>query len=87
MGSGSADQPHAKLWLLANGLAGPVIAVGCYQWALATTPTGIVLPIAATSPLMAMPIAFWLEGDRPSRRAIIGGIIAVGASVGLTLAR
>ncbi len=79
--------PRAKLWMLANGLSGPVIAVGCYQWALATTPSGIVLPIAATSPLLAIPIAYWLEGDRPSKRAVIGGVIAVGGCVALTAAR
>ena len=72
-----AARRRARLWLLANGLAGPVLGVGCYQWALATTPSGIVLPIAATAPLLAIPIAFWLEGDRPPRRAIVGGIIAV----------
>lgn len=82
-----AQRRRAKLWMVANGLAGPVIAVGCYQWALATTPSGIVLPIAATSPLLAIPIAYWLEGDRPSRRAVIGGVIAVAGCVALTLAR
>jgi drug/metabolite transporter (DMT)-like permease len=85
---GQADAvPHARWWLLANGLAGPVFAVGCYQWALATTPSGIVLPIAATAPLLAMPIAYWLEGDRPSRRAIAGGLVAVAGCVALTLSR
>jgi drug/metabolite transporter (DMT)-like permease len=84
---GTADVRHAKAWLLANGLAGPVLAVGCYQWALATTPSGIVLPIAATAPLLAMPIAYWLEGDRPSRRAVMGGIVAVAGCVALTAAR
>ena len=74
-------------WMLANGLAGPVLGVGCYQWALATTPSGIVLPIAATAPLLAIPIAFWLEGDRPSRRSILGGVLAVGGCVALTAAR
>lgn len=74
-------------WMIANGLAGPVLGVGCYQWALATTPSGIVLPIAATAPLLSMPIAYWLEGDRPSRRAIVGGIIAVGACIALTSTR
>jgi drug/metabolite transporter (DMT)-like permease len=75
-------------WLiLANGLAGPVAGVGCYQWALATTPGGIVLPIAATTPLFSIPIAFWLEGDRPSRRAIFGSVIAVAGCVALTFAR
>ena len=73
------------LWTLANGLAGPVAGVGCYQWALATTPSGVVLPIAATTPLVSIPIAFWLEGDRPSRRSILGGIIAVAGCIMLTL--
>lgn len=74
-------------WMLANGLAGPVIAVSCYQWALATTPSGIVLPIAATAPLLAMPIAYFLEGDRPSRRAVFGGLLAVAACIALTTTR
>jgi drug/metabolite transporter (DMT)-like permease len=65
MGDTLAERRRARLWLLANGLAGPVLAVGCYQWALATTPSGIVLPIAATSPLIAIPIAMKLEGDHP----------------------
>ena len=78
---------RARLWILANGLAGPVLGVGCYQWALATTPSGIVLPIAATAPLLSIPIAFWLEGDRPTRRSLIGGVIAVAGCIALTLQR
>jgi drug/metabolite transporter (DMT)-like permease len=72
-------------WTLANGLAGPVAGVGCYQWALATTPSGIVLPIAATTPLLSIPIAFWLEGDRPTRRSLVGGVMAVAGCIVLTL--
>ena len=83
----SEERRRDYRWMVANGLAGPVFGVGCYQWALATTPSGIVLPIAATAPLLAMPIAYWLEGDRPSRRAVTGGIIAVAGCVALTLAR
>lgn len=82
-----AERRRARWWMLANGLAGPVLGVGCYQWALATTPGGIVLPIAATTPLLAIPIAFWLEGDRPTRRSIVGGVIAVVGCIALTLAR
>jgi drug/metabolite transporter (DMT)-like permease len=74
-------------WMIANGFAGPVLGVGCYQWALATTPSGIVLPIAATAPLLSIPIAFWLEGDRPPRRAILGGVLAVAGCIALTAAR
>lgn len=78
---------HGVRWILAAGFAGPVIGVGCYQWALATTPSGIVLPIAATAPLLSIPIALWLEGDRPPKRAIIGGVLAVAGCIALTAAR
>lgn len=82
-----ADRRRAFLWMTANGVAGPVLGVGCYQWALATTPSGIVLPIVATAPLLSIPIAFWLEGDRPPRRAIAGGVLAVAGCIALTAAR
>lgn len=86
-GTGPAARRRGWMWMLANGIAGPVLGVACYQWALATTPSGIVLPIAATTPLLAIPIAFWLEGDRPSRRSLIGGVIAVAGCIALTLSR
>ena len=73
--------------IVINGFTGPVLGVGCYQWALATAPGGIVLPIAATTPLFAIPIAYWLEGDRPSRRALVGSAIAVAACAALALTR
>jgi drug/metabolite transporter (DMT)-like permease len=85
-GAAPAARRRARLWLLANGLAGPVLGVGCYQWALATTPSGIVLPIAATTPLLAIPITYLLEGERPSKRSLAGGALAVAGAVALTLA-
>ena len=69
------------LWTLANGLAGPLAGVGCYQWALATTPSGVVLPIVATTPLLCIPIAYWLEGDRATRRSLVGGVVAVAGCI------
>ena len=84
----SAEMPGVRapwFWPLANGLAGPVAGVGCYQWALSTTPSGVVLPIAATTPLLSIPIAFWLERDRPSRRSVFGAVIAVFGCIVLTV--
>lgn len=72
-------------WVVLNGLAGPAIGVGCYQWALSTTPSGIVLPIVATAPVVTIPLAFFIDGDRPGLRSVIGGIIAVAGSIALTL--
>lgn len=85
--SSPGERRANRWWMLGNGVVGPVLGVGCYQWALATTPSGIVLPIAATAPLLSMPIAYWLEGDRPSRRAVLGGVIAVAGCMALTAAR
>jgi drug/metabolite transporter (DMT)-like permease len=75
------------LWIVANAVCGAVIGVSCYQWALATTPSGIVLPIVATTPLVIVPFSYLLEGERPSRRSLIGGVIAVAGAVALSLAR
>jgi len=87
------DEPPVNNWvkawrpLLVNGLCGPVLGVTCYQWALMTEPTSIVLPIAATTPLMVQPLAHFLEGDRITPHAVLGGVMAVAGVIGLTLAR
>ncbi|MDB6126414.1 MAG: protein of unknown function transrane [Verrucomicrobia bacterium] len=83
----AAERRTGRWWVFATGMAGPVLGVGCYQWALATTPSGLVLPIAATTPLLSIPFAYWLEGDRPTRRSIVGGVIAVAGCIALTLSR
>jgi drug/metabolite transporter (DMT)-like permease len=75
------------IWVIVNSLAGPTVGVGCYQWALATQPSGIVLPIVATTPIVVIPFAYLFEGDRPTLRSVVGGIIAVAGAIGLTLSR
>lgn len=70
-------------WIIANGLAGPVIGVSCYQWALATTPSALVLPIVALTPLVVIPFAYFMEHERPSVRSLLGGALAVAAAAAL----
>ena len=84
MGSTRSVWRTAGPWILFNSLAGPVLGVTCYQWALATLPTGIVLPIVATTPLVVIPIARVTDGERAGVRSIIGGVIAVLGAVVLT---
>jgi len=55
--------------------------VSCYQWALATTASGIVLPIVACTPLVIIPFSYWLEGERPTPRSLLGALIAVGGVI------
>jgi drug/metabolite transporter (DMT)-like permease len=72
-------------FVIANALAGPAIGVACYQCALKSTASGIVLPIVATSPLMTLILVRVIDGERPSRRAIVGGLIAVAGAIGLQI--
>jgi drug/metabolite transporter (DMT)-like permease len=74
-------------WVLLNGLAGQTLGVTCMQWALKTTPGGIVLAIIALTPILIIPLAVWIEGERPSRISLVGSLIAVGGVVGLALAK
>lgn len=82
-----AARRRGWLFIAANAMCGPTLGVSCYQWALATTPSGIVLPIVATTPLVIIPFTAWIEGDRPTHRSVIGGIIAVAGVVALMLVR
>lgn len=73
-------------WILLNALMGPTLGVACFQWALQTTKSGLVLPIVALTPLVVVPFATYLEGEKPPLRSLIGGVIAVAGVVLMTQA-
>jgi drug/metabolite transporter (DMT)-like permease len=73
-------------WILVNALTGPALGVGCYQWALMRQGTGIVLPIVALTPLVIIPFSRFVEGERPTKRSLIGGAVAVIGAVVLATA-
>jgi len=64
-------------YVVLTAAAGPIFGIICFQWALATTPSVIVQPIVAMTPLVVMPLAWFFEGDRPRKRAIIGSLVSV----------
>ena len=74
-----ADHPWRRAWpwVIANALCGPAVGVAFYQWALAIAPTGIVLAIVATTPLVVIPLTMVLDGERPTVRSLAGGAVAV----------
>ena len=47
------------------------------QWALKSTATGLVLAIVATAPLIVIPFARIVEGEKIEGRSVAGGLIAV----------
>lgn len=74
-------------WVLLNSLAGQTLGVSCMQWALETTPTGIVMAIVALTPLTVIPLARIIEGEKITWRAVGGGGVAVAGVVLLVLTR
>jgi drug/metabolite transporter (DMT)-like permease len=74
-------------WVFLNGLLGLTLGVSFMQRALETTPTGIVLPIIATTPIVVVPLAMVFEHERPTIHSLIGGIIAVAGVIGLIMSR
>jgi drug/metabolite transporter (DMT)-like permease len=77
--------PRAWLWITANSLAGPSIGVACYQWGVTTMEPVILMPIVATAPVFTQFLAWAVDGTRPTRRTVLGGIIAVAGVIALGL--
>ena len=74
-------------WILSNSLAGQTLGVSAMLWALKTTPAGVVLPIIAMAPIVVIPIAYAVDGERPTLRSLVGGLIAIAGVIALTLSR
>jgi drug/metabolite transporter (DMT)-like permease len=75
-------------WVFGNALTGPVLGVVFYQWALRTTPAGLVQPIVAIAPLLTIPFAIWIEAaPRPRLSYYAGAALAIAGATGIALAR
>lgn len=70
-------------WVLGNSLAGQTFGVTCVQWALEKTPTGIVMTVVATTPLILLPMTRIVEKEKIGIRPLLGAVIAVAGVSGL----
>jgi drug/metabolite transporter (DMT)-like permease len=70
-------------WVLGNSLAGQTLGVTCVQWALEKTPTGIVMTVVATTPIMLLPMTRLVDGEKIGVRSFAGALIAVAGVIGL----
>ena len=86
-GEPAANWRRAWPWVVANALVGATIGVSFLQNALASTPSAVVLPVVALTPLIVVPFAYFLENERPSTRSLVGGVLAVGAAAVLAKVR
>jgi drug/metabolite transporter (DMT)-like permease len=76
---------RATPWVLVNALSGPTLGVASYQWALSRQPTGVVMAVAALTPLAVIPLSWALEGQRPPWPSVAGGALGVAGVVWLAL--
>ena len=79
------DWRRAWPWLVGTAVLGPTIGVACYQIALQDLQAGQVQAVVALVPVMIIPMAWWLDGDRPSWRSLAGGLIGVAGVVWMAL--
>jgi drug/metabolite transporter (DMT)-like permease len=68
--------------LLVATLLGTSAGIVLQQAALAGLPGGLAVALLSTAPVMALPLAWWLEGDRPGWRGLAAGLAAL---AGVTL--
>ena len=64
-------------WVALNALTGPVLGVVCLQWALRSTPAGVVQSVVALAPLLTAPLAWRLGEAVPRGRYFLGAGVAV----------
>ena len=74
-----------SFWILGSALFGPVIGVSCFQWALQSMESALVLSVVATTPILIIPMAWYLDGEHPPLKTLIGAIIAVQGVIYLQL--
>jgi drug/metabolite transporter (DMT)-like permease len=72
-------RPAGRRWplLLLATLLGTSAGIVLQQAALAGLSGGLAVALMSTAPVMALPLAWWLEGDRPGWR----GLAAAGAAL------
>ncbi len=81
----SSSRKSLIFWVLASATFGPIIGVSCFQWALESASSGIVLAIVAMTPIVMIPLAAVTERDRPTRLAVLGAAIAVVGVIALNV--
>ena len=71
-------------WLMGATLCGPIIGLIFYQWGLSTAESWLVLIVIAMIPILMIPLAYWIERDRPTPQALVGAVIAVAGLITVT---
>lgn len=76
---GRRPRPATLRWprLLLATLLGTSAGISLQQTALAGLPGGLAVALLSTAPVMALPLAWWLEGDRPAGSGLLAALCAL----------
>jgi drug/metabolite transporter (DMT)-like permease len=74
-------RPRLRAWrwprLLLATVLGTSLGISLQQTALAGLPGGLAVALLGTAPVMALPLAWWIEGDRPGWRGLLAAPCAL----------
>lgn len=73
----SLRDAHAMRWTTVGAFFGPFVGVGLSLLAVQNTETGVAASIMATQPIVIIPFAIWLRGERVGLGGLAGAVVAV----------
>jgi drug/metabolite transporter (DMT)-like permease len=76
---------RAALCIALGTLAGPVGGVMCALYAITHLPVGVATTLMALTPVLILPVAVTIDGERLTVRAVAGAVVAVVGSAILAL--
>ena len=72
--------PRAIGMLVFATILGPIVGVWLSLVAIQNSPIGIATTLSSLTPIFLIPIAYFVFGDKVTKQAVIGTLIAVGGS-------
>ncbi len=76
-----------NVWFLivTSAFLGPIIGLSVYQWVLIKHPGALVQAMVSITPVVVIPFAWLIDGDKPEWRGVVGGVLACTCAVLLAL--
>ena len=72
--------PRAVGMLTIAALLGPIVGVWLSLVAIQNSPIGVATTLSSLTPIFIIPVAYFVFGDKVTRQALVGTLIAVGGS-------